>query len=143
MKRTASLALAAALTAGLAGTAHAQDMGRDFDQVHSAESGDAVSFRFNMRFGDSNDAQNLRPRLALSLASNVGGARSGVDVLSFSFAGPTPQVESPFIYRADGDGNWFLRPRNLLLLGAGVAIAWAVYDNNQDDDSPPPPPPPS
>lgn len=140
MKRTATLALA--LTAGLVGTAHAQDMGREFDQVRSqhAEQGNAVSFRFNLPFGNTEAPDNLTPRFSLSLTPDLGsGQRGAVDVLSFSFAGPSPRVESPLVLRADGDGNWFLRPRNLLLLGAGVAVAWVIYDHNQDDDSPPPP----
>ncbi|MBC7769023.1 MAG: hypothetical protein H7124_09570 [Phycisphaerales bacterium] len=67
---------------------------------------------------------------------------SNLDLVSFSLAGDALRVQTPLTLNADGDGSaWYSSPRNWLLVGAGVAVAWAIYDHNQDDDEDGPPPP--
>lgn len=147
MKRTTTLALAAAaFGAGLlpAGAANAQDMLRAFDQTasESAGDGDSVRMRFSLPFGQV-AADPRESRLSFGFTHDLGGGDvRSLDMFSFSLTGGAPRVETPFALNAagDGDGNWFSSPRNLLLLGAGVGIAWVIYDNNQDDDDAPPPP---
>lgn len=144
MKRSTLFALAAATGAGLfAGAAQAQDM-REFDQTMAqrASNEDAVRLRFTLPFGQA-EADRQDPRLSFGFAHDLGGGRMGnFDVVSFSLGGETTRVETPFAMRAAGDGSpWYTSPRNLLLLGVGVGVAWAIYDHNQDDDEEDTPPP--
>jgi hypothetical protein len=134
MKRPMTLALAASLGAAY-----------EAIQNERASAGDAVRVRFTLPFGQT-EADREAPRVAFGFAHDFGqGQMSNLDLVSFSLTGDTPRVETPFRLNANGDGSpWYTSPTNWLLVGAGVAVAWAVYDHNQDDDnSPPPPPPPS
>ncbi len=146
MKRSTTLALAAATaSAGLfTGAAQAQDM-RAFDEIQSqrASSEDAVRMRFTLPFGQS-ERDRRAPRLALGFSGDLGGGHiGGLDFFSVSFAGETPRLETPLALHANEDGSaWYTSPTNWLIVGAGAAVAWAIYDHNQDDNSAPPPPPP-
>ncbi|MBN8606004.1 MAG: hypothetical protein J0L81_03730 [Caulobacterales bacterium] len=138
MRPGTTLALATALGAGLfASAAGAQDM-RAFDEIRGARAADenAARVRFTLPFGQS-EANREAPRMAFGFSRALDdGQRAELDVLSFSLAGPTPRLETPLALGAadDGDRAWYQSPRNLLLLGVGLGVAWAIYDHNQDDD---------
>ncbi|MBX9747781.1 MAG: hypothetical protein K2X34_12820, partial [Hyphomonadaceae bacterium] len=143
MKRTTTLAAAAALGLGvLPGAAHAQDVLRDYDQRLSAESaeGDAVRMRFSLPFGgrSASNADDYAPRLSFGFQGDFGGEQRQLDMLSFSLTGGAPRVETPIAFNAagDGEGGWFSRPLNWLILGVGVGVAYAIYEHNEDDDDP-------
>lgn len=143
MKKTTGLALAAALGAGLmAGTAHAQDARRDFDTMTSnrASEGEGVRFRLSLPFGQAG-ADRRDPRLSFGFTQGDGeGNVRSLDMFSLSLTGGETHLETPFALNAagDGEGAWYTRPGNLLLLGVGLGVAWAVYENNNDDDDPAP-----
>ena len=145
MKRSSSLALAAALGASLcAGVAHAQDMRRDFDTLASgrASEGEAVRMRLTVPFGQAAaDARDTRLAFGFQQGDGEGGLRS-VDVFSLSLTGDAqPRIETPFAYgAADGEGgNFFTKPLNWLWIGLGVGAAYWIYDESQDDDDEPAP----
>lgn len=141
MKRSSTFALAAIGASLCAGTAYAQDM-REFDQVMSQRSAEdnAVRLRLSLPFGQA-EADHRDPRVSFGFAHNLGnGQLSNFDIFSVSLAGETPRLETPYVLRANGDGEaWYTSPTNWLLIGAGVAAAWIIYDNNQDDDEQPAP----
>ena len=143
MKKSMTVALAASVGAGLfAAPANAQEM-RAFDEIQSqrASAEDAVRVRFTLPFGQA-ETSRQDPRLAFGFAHDFGGGQmSNLDLVSFSLAGDASRLETPLALNANGDGSaWYTSPTNWLLIGAGVAVAWAVYDHNQDDDDGPPPP---
>lgn len=140
MKRPMTFALAASVGAGLmAVPANAQDL-RPFDEVQSerASAEDAVRVRFTLPFGQA-AADRQEPRLAFGLTHDLGhGQMSNLDLVSLSLAGGAPRLETPLTLNANGDGSpWYASPTNWLFVGAGVAVAWAIYDHNQDDDEAP------
>jgi hypothetical protein len=120
----------------LAAPASAQDF-RAFDEVQSqrASREDAVRMRFTLPFGETETGRE-EPRLAFGFAHDFGGGQmSNLDLVSFSLAGDAPRLETPLRLNANGDGSaWYESPTNWLLIGAGVAVAWAIYDHNDDDD---------
>lgn len=143
MNRTMTLAATAALGLSLLpGAAHAQGMMRDYDERLSdqAAHGDAVRMRFSLPFGGHAEGERNEARLAFGFQSDFGGEQRQLDMLSFSLTGGAPQVETPFAFNAagDGEGGWFSRPTNWLILGLGLGVAYAIYENNQDDDDPAP-----
>lgn len=146
MKRSTTIALAAAsMGAGLfTGAASAQDM-RAYDEVQYQRTSneDAVRMRFTLPFGQA-ERDRRDPRLSLGFTRDFGGGQMrGLDVFSISFAGDAPRFETPLALHANEDGSaWYTSPTNWLIVGAGAAVAWAIYDHNQDDNSSPPPPPP-
>jgi hypothetical protein len=146
MKRSTSLALAAALGASLcAGAAHAQDMRREFDTLASvfdtlasgrAIEGEAVRMRLTIPFGQAEaDQRDTRLSFGFQQGDGEGGLRS-MDVFSLSLNGDAqPQIETPFAYgAADGEGGFFSKPLNWLWIGLGVGAAYWIYDESQDDD---------
>ena len=142
MKTSTKLALAAALGVGLmAGSAQAQDMGRDFDALNNgrASEGEAVRVRLTIPFQEQAERRDTRLSFALQQGDGEGHTRS-LDMFSLSLTGGETHLETPFALNAagDGDGAWYTRPGNLLLLGVGLGVAWAVYENNNDDDDPAP-----
>ncbi|MFO1016651.1 MAG: hypothetical protein U1E03_03580 [Hyphomonadaceae bacterium] len=145
MKRSTTFALAAIGASLCAGSACAQDM-REFDQVMSQRSAEdnAVRLRLSLPFGQA-EADRRDPRVSFGFAHNLGdGQLSNFDIFSVSLAGQTPHLETPYVLRANGDGEaWYTSPTNWLLVGVGVAAAWAIYDNNQDDNDAPAPQVPS
>ncbi len=144
MKRSTSLALAAAIGVGaFASTANAEDFGREFDQIASQRAGsdDGVRMRLSLPFGEA-EADRRDPSLSFGFTQSLGGQARSFDMFTFSLNGSAPRLETPLTLNAagDGDGGWFSKPVNWLILGAGVGVAWAIYDHNQDDDDPAPPP---
>jgi hypothetical protein len=146
MKRTASLALAAAVGASLLpGVAEAQQFRRDYDTISSgrASEGEAVRMRLTIPFGQA-EADRRDTRLAFGFQQGDGeGSLRSVDVFSLSLAGDAPpRIESPFVFgAADGEGNFFTKPLNWVWIGLGVGTAYWIYDETQDDDDDSPPPP--
>ncbi len=143
MKTSTSLAVAAALGAGLmAGNAAAQDM-RAFDNLNSARAseGEAVRVRLSIPFQREAERRDTRLAFALQQSDGEGQLRS-LDMFSFSLAGDTPlRLETPLALGvADGDG-FFSKPINWLWIGLGVGAAYWIYDESQDDDPAAPPPP--
>ncbi len=149
MKRSTSLALAAAVGASLCGgAAHAQDMRRDFDTLASgrASEGEAVRMRLTVPFSQA-EADRRDTRLSFGFQQGDGeGAFRSLDVFSLSLNGDAPpRLETPFAYgAADGEGgNFFTKPLNWLWIGLGVGAAYWIYDETQDDDDDDAPPPPT
>lgn len=147
MKSSTSLAMAAALGAGLfAGTANAQEFRRDFDSLNSgrASEGEAVRMRFTVPFQTEAERRDTRVSFALTQGNGEGQMRS-LDMFSFSLTGDAPpRFETPFAFgAADGEGGFFSKPINWLWIGLGVGAAYWIYDETQDDDDAPAPPPPS
>lgn len=141
MKSSTTLALAAALGAGLfAGTAQAQEF-RDYDNLNSARAseGEAVRMRLTIPFGQAEaDRRDTRVSFALQQGDGEGAMRS-VDVFSFSLTGDAPpRLETPFaLGAAEGEG-FFSKPMNWLWIGLGVGAAYWIYEETQDDDDPAP-----
>lgn len=145
MKSSTTLAVAAALGAGLfAGTAQAQEW-RDYDSLNSARAseGEAVRMRLTIPFQAEAERRETRVSFALQQGDGEGAMRS-LDMFSFSLTGDAPpRLETPFaLGAADGEG-FFSKPVNWLWIGLGVGAAYWIYDENQDDDDAPAPPPPS
>ncbi len=143
MKRSTTLALAAAMGAGLfAGAAEAQQL-REFDALNSgrASEGEAVRMRLSIPFGQA-EADRRDPRLAFSLQQGDGHGVRSIDMFSFSLNGDAPpRFETPFAFgAADGEGGFFSKPVNWLWIGLGVGAAYWIYDETQDDDDAPAPP---
>ncbi|MEQ1493474.1 MAG: hypothetical protein ABL932_23305 [Terricaulis sp.] len=140
MKTSTSLAIVAAMGAGLmAGNAAAQDM-RDFDSLNSARAseGEAVRVRFSIPFQREEERRDTRVSFALQQGDGEGQMRS-LDMFSFSLTGDAPpRLETPLALGvSEGDG-FFSRPMNWVWIGLGVGVAYWVYDENQDDDDPAP-----
>jgi len=145
MKRTASLALAAAVGASLLpAAAQAQEFRRDYDTITSgrASDGEAVRMRLSIPFGQA-EADRRDTRLAFGFQQGDGeGALRSVDVFSLSLAGgAAPRLETPFTLGAAEGGNFFTKPLNWVWIGLGVGAAYWIYDESQDDDDDAPPPP--
>lgn len=141
MKTSTKLALAAALGVGLmAGSAQAQDMGRDFDALNNgrASEGEAVRVRLTIPFQEQAERRDTRLSFALQQGDGEGHTRS-LDMFSFSLSGDAPpRFESPFVYRAaDGEGGFFSQPMNWVWITLGVGAAYWIYDETQDDDDAP------
>ena len=114
------------------------------EEIGEERVGDAV--RDEQADDRPQDAADRRdPRVSFGFAHNLGdGQLSNFDIFSVSLAGQTPHLETPYVLRANGDGEaWYTSPTNWLLVGVGVAAAWAIYDNNQDDNDAPAPQVPS
>jgi hypothetical protein len=141
MKTSTNLALAAALGAGLfAGAAEAQEFQRDYETLNSARAseGQAVRMRLTIPFQAEAERRDTRLSFALQQGDGEGRMRS-LDMFSFSLAGDTPQLETPFAFNAaDGEGGFFSKPINWLWIGLGVGAAYWIYDETQDDDDPAP-----
>ncbi|MBL8545897.1 MAG: hypothetical protein JNL81_05495 [Hyphomonadaceae bacterium] len=140
MKTSTSLAMAAALSAGLmAGNAAAQDM-RDFDSLNNARAseGEAVRVRLTIPFQREAEQRDTRVSFALQQGDGEGRVRN-LDMFSFSLTGDAPpQLETPFaLGAADGDG-FFSKPMNWVWIGLGVGAAYWLYEESQDDDDPAP-----
>lgn len=139
MKTSTSLAIAAAMGAGLmAGDAAAQNM-RDFDSLNSARAseGEAVRVRFSIPFQREDERRDTRVSFALQQGDGEGQMRN-LDMFSFSLTGDAPpRLETPFALGA-AEGGFFSKPMNWVWIGLGVGAAYWIYEETQDDDDPVP-----
>lgn len=140
MKPKTSLALAAALGAGLfAGAAQAQEF-RDFDTIASGQSqeGEAVRMRLTIPFSQA-EADRKDTRLSFGFQQGNGESLRSLDVFSLSLTGNEPmRLESPLTMGVAGEGGFFSQPMNWVWIALGAGAAYVLYEETQDDDDPAP-----
>lgn len=133
--------LAAASLAAVAlspAQAAAQDAPWRYNAANEDVAENAIMLRLHRAFGPQR-LEDTAPRLSLSMSRYDALDVRTVDFVSFSLAsGQVEQrLDSPFIYRVDGEeGGFFSSPTNVIftVLAAATVVVIAVESDDEDED---------